>query len=72
MSGTSRFTPEEKAEVVLLGLRNPDKISEICREKGVAPVTYMKWKRRYIAGGADAMGRAGNRQRRANRALNQK
>jgi transposase-like protein len=39
MSGVSRFTPEEKAEIVLLALRTPEKISEICREKGVAPVT---------------------------------
>ena len=55
MSGVSRFTPEEKAEIVLLALRTPDKISEICREKGVAPVTYNKWKRKYVTGGLEAM-----------------
>ena len=55
MSGVSRFTPEEKAEFVLLALRTPEKISEMCREKGVAPVTYNKWKRKYITGGLEAM-----------------
>ena len=55
MSGVSRFTPEEKAEFVLLALRTPEKISELCREKGVAPVTYNKWKRKYITGGMEAM-----------------
>ena len=60
MSGVSRFTSEEKSEIVLLGLRNPEKISEICREKGVSPVTYNKWKKRYISGGIEAMSKAGN------------
>jgi transposase-like protein len=60
MSGISRFSPEEKSEIVLLCLRNPDKISEICREKGVAPVTYNKWKRKYLCGGLDAMSKVGN------------
>jgi transposase-like protein len=55
MSGVSRFTPKEKAEFVLLALKAPDKISELCREKGMAPVTYNKWKRKYITGGLDAM-----------------
>ena len=60
MSGISRFTPEEKSEIVLLCLRSPEKISEICREKGVAPVTYNKWKKRYVSGGIEAMSKAGN------------
>lgn len=55
MSGVSRFTPEEKAEIVLLALKTPEKISELCREKGVAPVKYNKWKRKYITGGLEAM-----------------
>jgi transposase-like protein len=55
MVGTSRFSPEEKSEIVLMALRMPDKVSEICREKGVSPITYNKWKRKYIIGGMDAM-----------------
>jgi transposase-like protein len=55
MAGVSRFSPEEKAEIVLMALRMPDKVSEICRGKGVSPITYNKWKRKYIIGGMDAM-----------------
>jgi transposase-like protein len=55
MSGRSRFTPEEKAEIVTVALRTPERISEILREKGVSPVTYNRWKRRYITGGLEAM-----------------
>lgn len=72
MSGISRFTAEENAEIILLCLRNPDKISEICREMGVAPVTYNKWKRRYISGGIDAMSRSGNTQGQDLRIKNEK
>lgn len=72
MSGVSRFTAEEKAEIILLCLRNPDKISEICREKGVAPVTYTKWRRRYISGGIDAISRTGNTQGQDLRIKNEK
>jgi len=55
MSGVSRFTPEEKAEFVLLALRTPEKISELCREKGMAPVMFNKWTHKYITGGLEAM-----------------
>lgn len=50
-----KFTPEAKAEIVLLTLRSPGQIAEICRERGVAPVTFSRWKKAYILGGMYAM-----------------
>ena len=55
MVGISRFTPEEKAQIVLMALRTPEKLSELCREKGLAPVTFSKWKRTYTYGGMEAL-----------------
>jgi len=55
MVGMSRFSPHEKAEVILMGLKSPGHISEICRKHNISPVTYAKWKKRYISGGLEAM-----------------
>jgi len=49
------FSVEQKAEIVLLGLRDSRTISEICREHGVAPVTFSRWKRAYLTGGLEAL-----------------
>jgi len=59
MAGISRFTPEEKAEIVLLVLRAPDKTSEICGERQVSPITYSRWKKTYMAGGLEALRHGG-------------
>lgn len=50
-----KFTSEEKGEIVLLALRSPGQVAEICRERGVAPVTFSRWKKTYILGGMHAM-----------------
>lgn len=55
MVGASRFTPQEKVDVVLFGLKTPSKVSEICRKHNIAPVTYSRWKRQFINGGMDAL-----------------
>jgi len=60
MVGKSQFSPHERAEVILMGLKNPGHISEICRKHNISPVTYAKWKKRYINGGLEAM-KPGNR-----------
>ena len=57
MPGRSKFTPDEKANIVLMGLRNPGKISEICRKHDIAPVTFARWKRYYLIGGLEALQR---------------
>lgn len=55
MGNKSRFTAHEKAEVVLQSLKSPETISEICRKYNVAPITFSRWKRKYLAAGLDAM-----------------
>lgn len=55
MGEVKKFTPEEKVGIVLLALRNPCHVAEICRERGIAPVTFSRWKKTYILGGMHAM-----------------
>jgi hypothetical protein len=55
MVGKSNFSPQEKAEVILLGLKNPDTISEICWKHNIVPVTFTRWKKHYLEGGMNAL-----------------
>ena len=52
---TRRFTPEEKAEVILLGLRNPGRVAEICRDHKVSPISFSRWKKKFVSGGLEAL-----------------
>jgi transposase-like protein len=55
MVGKSNFSPQEKAEVVLLAFKSPDNISEICRKHNIAPITFARWKKNYLEGGLNAL-----------------
>ena len=59
MNEFKRLTPAEKAEVVLLALRSPGHVAEICRERHIAPVTFSRWKRIYLEGGLAALNKGG-------------
>ena len=55
MAGISRFTPQEKVEIVLIGLKSPGSISELCRKYSINPNTYSRWKKNFVNGGMDAL-----------------
>jgi len=55
VAGTSKFTPQEKVEIVLLGLKSPGGVSEICRRHNINPNTYSRWKKNFVNGGMDAL-----------------
>jgi transposase-like protein len=55
MAGTSKFTSQEKVEIVLLGLKSPSGVSEICRRHNINPNTYSRWKKNFVNGGMDAL-----------------
>lgn len=55
MVGKSSYSPHEKAEVVLIGFKSPENISEICRKHNIAPVTFSRWKKHYLEGGLNAL-----------------
>jgi transposase-like protein len=46
-----RLSPEQKVELVVLGLNSPGKLSELCRQYQVHPSQFYRWKRQFLEGG---------------------
>ena len=51
MSRRKRYSANEKLEHILLCLRNPGKDSQICRERGIHPSLYARWKKKFLEAG---------------------
>lgn len=49
------FTPDQKAEIVLAGLRGDRTVREICREYEIAETLYYQWRDRLLEGGKAAL-----------------
>jgi len=49
--GKSRLSPEQKAELVILGIGNPGEVSKLCRQYGVDPSLFYRWKKQCLEGG---------------------
>lgn len=45
-----RFSPREKLEIVLEGLRDGGQIAEVCRRRGISTTQYYTWKRKLREG----------------------
>jgi hypothetical protein len=42
------FTPEQKLEIVLAGLRGDRSVRDVCREHGIAETLYYQWRDRLL------------------------
>ena len=49
------FTPEQKTEIVLAGLRGDRTVRDICREHEIAETLYYQWRDRLLEGGKTAL-----------------
>lgn len=49
------FSPEEKAEIVLAGLRGDRTVRDVCREYEIAETLYYQWRDRLLEGGKAAL-----------------
>lgn len=49
------FTPEQKAEIVLAGLRGDRAVRDVCREHEIAETLYYQWRDRLLEGGKAAL-----------------
>jgi transposase len=50
-----QFTPEQKAEIVLAGLRGDRSVREVCRAYQIAETLYYQWRERLLDGGKTAL-----------------
>lgn len=51
------WTPEEKTEIVLAGLRGDRSVRDVCREQGISETLYYQWRDRLLEAGKDALRR---------------
>lgn len=49
------FSPEQKAEIVLAGLRGDRQARDVCREYGISETLYYQWRERLLEGGKAAL-----------------
>lgn len=50
-----QFTPDQKAEIVLAGLRCDRVVRDMCREYEIAETLYYQWRKRLLEGGKAAL-----------------
>jgi transposase-like protein len=50
-----QFTPDQKAEIVLAGLRGDRAVRDVCREYKIAETLYYQWRERLLEGGKAAL-----------------
>jgi transposase len=61
MARASKWTAEQKLQIVLSVLRGEDTMSGLARRHGVSDATVAKWRDAFIAGGAEALVNGGPR-----------
>ncbi|MEM9036393.1 MAG: transposase [Actinomycetota bacterium] len=49
------FSPDEKAEIVLAGLRGDRSVRDVCREYEIAETLCYQWRDRLLEGGKEAL-----------------
>jgi transposase-like protein len=49
------FSPDQKTEIVVAGLRGDRTVRDVCREHGIAETLYYQWRDRLLEGGKAAL-----------------
>ena len=65
-----KFSPKQKAEIVLAGLRGDRSVRDVCREHEIAETLYYSWREKLLEGGQAAL--AGKDERQAEKELRRK
>lgn len=50
-----KFTPEEKVEIVLAGMRADRSVRDVCRQHEIAETLYYQWRDKLLEGGKAAL-----------------
>jgi len=65
-----KFTPQQKLEIVLAGLRGDRSVRDVCREHDIAETLYYDWRDKLIEAGKEVL--AGKEERHSERELRRK
>ncbi len=60
MGKRSRYTPKQKLEIVLEGLRGETQVTELCRKYGITSGIYYKWRELFLGKGEEIFANRGN------------
>lgn len=52
-----KFTPEQKTEIVLAGLRGDRSVRDVCREHEISETLYYQWRDRLLEAGKAGLAR---------------
>ena len=50
-----QFTPDQKVEIVLAGLRGDRSVRDVCREYEISEALFYQWRDRLLEGGKSAL-----------------
>ena len=56
----TKFTPEQKIQIVLESIKTNISIAELCRKHNVHPTTFQIWRRQFLDAGKARLARHGN------------
>jgi transposase-like protein len=65
-----KFTPQQKLEIVLAGLRGERSVKDVCRDHEIAETLYYSWREKLLEGGKQAL--AGTDERQGEKELKKK
>ena len=65
-----KFTAQQKAEIVLAGLRDDRSVKDVCREHEIAETLYYQWREKLLEGGKASL--AGHDERQGEKELRRK
>ena len=57
----SKFTPEQKIQIVLESIRTSISTAELCRKHNVHPQTFHNWKQRFMESGKAGLSQSGKK-----------
>ena len=57
------WTPDEKTEIVLAGLRSDRSVRDVCREHEISEAQFYSWRDRLLEGGKAALRRPNEKRR---------
>ena len=63
-----QFSPEQKVEIVLAGIRADRSVRDVCREHDIAETLYYQWRDKLLEGGTIALSNARSKSPEAERA----